>query len=641
MLHELLLALSGFSGDIIVYVGSYRSEDLQDDGKEGFYLDDQLPFLHESEKNTIQQLCQIGFYYKKLSDFMLYYNSKSLYILAVKQGLQEILEGYLRIITKAEQEFCIIEEEDETSIMPSTSNTLIESSCSEADISDSYNRTTIMPLTYLKQLLRDYEIIFPKLLDIAKQIQKENLTGATLLDFLYGATFSGIPIIEASVQRLLYHCNVVLMKQISAWMIYGIISNQSEFFVSEESSPSTNSTLNEEDNIKLTSVNDSWNKQYMIKTDQIPTYLSLRVANKILFIGKAIKVLQTFNNISKTDRQYKLPNEELIGFKEAMKVHENTKRYNAFNFEYTIDKIRMTVGTHLWNLVVLDCELLGYIKAIKEFYFIGLGDFFLYFIEDADKVLTQATIPQHVQKDLKTLFKQASLKSSAEGYKFLDNFTVAYNKVLPSDSSTKYDTLRYKHWSNDISLEFKVGWPLNLFFTEELYEIYNDIFKLLLTAKRVQLQLTNSWIPLTRKKSQPFQELSWILLIRSKMSTFMNNLQFYLHTEVVDGEFSTMEKLIAETKDFESAKKIHNTSITKIHQRCFLNKKQIMMPVYTIFDQCLQLCDFVNMLGENFSQQHFQQATSRIEQIEKDFERNKNLLVQIAPFLFSMGETSD
>ncbi|KAG2388301.1 hypothetical protein C9374_000465 [Naegleria lovaniensis] len=671
MLHELLLALSGFSGDIIVHVSamsepSSSSQHSMDSStssssflrngnthanqittniqqREGFYLDDQLPFLHESEKNTIQQLCQMGFYYKKLSDFMTHYSSGSLYILALKQGLQEILEGYLRILTKAEQEFCIWEEEmssyeigGENSSFSSLHPFSIPSSSFQTLQQNNNSTGAIMPLTYLKQLLRDYEIIFPHLLDIVKQVQAENLSGAKLLDFLYNSTFSGIPIIEASINRLLYHCNVVLMKQISAWMIYGIISNHSEFFVCEEISSQPNTSQLEEELFKT---NDVWNKQYVLKTNQIPSYISLRVANKILFIGKAIKILQTFNNISKTDRQYKLPNEELIGFKEAMKIHETARKYNSFNFEFTIDKIRITVGTHLWNLVVMDCDLLGYIKSVRDLFFIGMGDFFLCFIEESDRIFSQPLTPQHLVKDLKNIFKQSSLKSSADNYKFLDHYTVSYNKISLTDTSNKYDLLRSKQWPNEITLEFNVGWPLNLFFTDDLKEMYNEIFKFLLTCKRVQHKLTASWIPLTRNRSSTtFSELSWTLLLRSKMANFVNSLQFYLHTEVIEGEFLAMEKSIKETKDFETAKRLHQTCIAKIHQRCFLNKKQLIIPLLTMLDQCLNLCDLVSMLSSDLRQERFQQSSQRLEQIEKDFERNKNLLIQIAPFLFAMGD---
>ncbi|EFC50803.1 predicted protein [Naegleria gruberi] len=540
--------------------------------------------------------------------------------MAFKQGLQEILEGYLRILTKAEQEFCVFEDDSESETIQN-----------------------IMPLTYLKQLLRDYEIIFPKLLDIIQQVESENLIGARLLDFLHNSTFSGIPIIEATITKLLFHCNVVLMKQISAWMIYGIISNQSEFFIYEDNQSNLNNS-NLDESISSSHANrDNWNKQFVLNTDEIPSYISLRVAHKILFIGKAIKVLQTFNTISNTHNQYKLPNDELVEFKQAMNIHETKKRYNSFNFEFTIDKIRMTVGGHLWNLVVSDCDLLGHIKSIRDYFFLGMGDFFLYLIEDLEKIFSQHYTPQHLQKDLKNIFKQASSKSSAEGEKFLNIFTPSYEKIILKEDSTKFDLLKSKHWPNEISLQFRVGWPLNLFFTEDIIELYNDIFQFMLTCKRMELKLSNSWLPLTRSRSsKPFPELSWTLVLRSKMSNFMYNLQFYLHTEVTDSEFMAMEKSIStETKDFETARKIHTNAILKIHQRCFLNKKQIMIPIYTIFDQCTQLCEIIYLLSQELTQANFQKSASRLEQVEKEFERNRNLLVQIAPFLFSIIENKD
>ncbi|KAL9650924.1 hypothetical protein ABK040_015027 [Willaertia magna] len=624
MIHEVLFALSGFSGDIII-----------EDKEKGFILDNQLPFLHDSEKHTIQQLCQLGFQYKKLSDFSIHFKSDSLYIKGLCQGLNEILESYIHTIIKLEQEYCLKEEEEENN-----------------------NDTIIMPLTYLKQLLRDYEIIFPKLMEIINQIKFENLRGALLLDFLYNMTLSGIPIVESCIQRLLFHCNVILMKQITSWMIYGIISNPNEFFIVEEvnskplkdssilSSISNvnNTTMMQENNESNNGYNDSWHKQYILKSENIPTYLSPRVAYKILFIGKAIKVLQTFKSFSNTDREYKLTNEELTNFKEVLKVYETSKKFNSLNFEFTIDKIRMNVSTHLWNLVIIDCDLMSYFKAIRDFYFLDKGDFYLYFIEDSEQIINQQqqTIQQqNILKDFTTIFKQCYTKSAAEDSKLFEQLTIQYNKPTITSESTKLEMLKSKHWTDGISLEFKVKWPLNLFFTIDFFNMYNEIFQLLLTVKKIQCQLSKAWVPLLKnKKQKKSQELNQLLLLRSKMAHFIENLQFYFHVNVIQIELSLFEKEMKETKDFETAKQLHLNFLTKIYQKCFLAKKQIILPLFTIFESCQLLYELIigyEWNGEIQSQQ-LQLVQLKVEQFGTEFDRNKNLLKQIAPFLFALTE---
>lgn len=58
MLHEILFALLGKSGNIII------------EGDNTFMLDPHLTFLSEAEKAVINSLCCLGYYYKTLESFL-------------------------------------------------------------------------------------------------------------------------------------------------------------------------------------------------------------------------------------------------------------------------------------------------------------------------------------------------------------------------------------------------------------------------------------------------------------------------------------------------------------------------------------------------------------------------------------------
>ena len=58
MLHEILFALLGKAGNIIKDYG------------DKFELDDQLDFINKSEKEIINSLCLIGFYYSRIEQFL-------------------------------------------------------------------------------------------------------------------------------------------------------------------------------------------------------------------------------------------------------------------------------------------------------------------------------------------------------------------------------------------------------------------------------------------------------------------------------------------------------------------------------------------------------------------------------------------
>src|ERR1051325_3974240 len=64
MLHELLLALSGLSGDLFV---PYPPEP---EIASTFKIPPDFPFLHEAEKSSLERLATLGFYYRKLTNFL-------------------------------------------------------------------------------------------------------------------------------------------------------------------------------------------------------------------------------------------------------------------------------------------------------------------------------------------------------------------------------------------------------------------------------------------------------------------------------------------------------------------------------------------------------------------------------------------
>lgn len=58
MLHELLFALLGKSGNIII------------EKEDSFVLDPRISFLSPAEKEIINSLCCLGYYYKNLESFL-------------------------------------------------------------------------------------------------------------------------------------------------------------------------------------------------------------------------------------------------------------------------------------------------------------------------------------------------------------------------------------------------------------------------------------------------------------------------------------------------------------------------------------------------------------------------------------------
>ncbi len=96
MLHELLLSLVGYSGNVIV------------ETREGFLLSPDFPFLHPSERALINKICSLGYYFLQIDSFVQSHSKFStiegFYIRAICEGINGILDSYRACVLKAEQQ---------------------------------------------------------------------------------------------------------------------------------------------------------------------------------------------------------------------------------------------------------------------------------------------------------------------------------------------------------------------------------------------------------------------------------------------------------------------------------------------------------------------------------------------------------
>lgn len=54
------------------------------------------------------------------------------------------------------------------------------------------------------------------------------------------------------------------------------------------------------------------------------------------------------------------------------------------------------------------------------------------------------------------------------------------------------------HWS-DLSLNFRVDWPINLIITPDLLEVYSRIHKFLFPIRQLQIELEQIWFHIPKR----------------------------------------------------------------------------------------------------------------------------------------------
>jgi hypothetical protein len=164
MIHELLLTLLGFTGDILIETPDKSSIQV----KPGFDL------LTPSERDQLNKIAPLGWYYSHLVSFVEQHEIQwgqthrvHTYLTAMSLGIQDYLEEY------------------------------------NASIAELENRVVCegtVPLSYVTQHFQKYLISMPAIWHLCIDVTDRGLHGCQILDYL-SFYRSGIPVVKAVVDR--------------------------------------------------------------------------------------------------------------------------------------------------------------------------------------------------------------------------------------------------------------------------------------------------------------------------------------------------------------------------------------------------------------------------------------------------------
>uniref|UniRef100_A0AAQ5XUB7 Gamma-tubulin complex component n=1 Tax=Amphiprion ocellaris TaxID=80972 RepID=A0AAQ5XUB7_AMPOC len=616
MIHELLLALSGYPGTIFTW-----------NKRTGLQVSQDLPFLHPSETSVLNRLCKLGSDYIRFTEFIEQHTGHvhpqehhtnqpnqtglhGIYLRAFCTGLDSMLQPYRQALLDLEQEF----------------------------LGDPH--LTISHVNY----------------------KLDQIHGCQILETVYKHSCGGLPPVRMALEKILAVCHGVMYKQLAAWMLHGLLLDQSEeFFVKQ--GPSAGGAganqeeeeedlglgglsgkqlrelqdlrLIEEENMLAPSL-----QQFSLRTEMLPSYIPIRVAEKILFVGESVQMFENHNHSPSRAGSILKHQEDLF----AAELHRLKQQplFSLVDFENMIDRIRSTVAEHLWTLMVEESDLLEQLKVCTPhtwfyFYLLGRGELYQVFIDLAQQMLK--TPPTAVtEHDVNVAFQQAAHKVLLDDDNLLPllHLTVDYQGKDSKDASGPRDGATPPQdtsprevpptgWAA-LGLTYKVQWPLHILFTPAVLEKYNVVFRYLLSVRRVQSQLQHCWaLQMQRKhlKSSQTDAVKWRL--RNHMAFLIDNLQYYLQVDVLESQFSQLLQQINSTRDFESIRLAHDHFLSNLLAQSFILLKPVFHCLNEILELCLNFCSLVSQTVAALDER----GTAQLDILVKGFRRQSSLLFKI------------
>lgn len=207
MIHELLLALSGYPGTIFTW-----------NKRTGLQVSQDLPFLHPSETSVLNRLSKLGSDYIRFTEFIELHTGHvhqqehhtnqpnqtglhGIYLRAFCTGLDSILQPYRQALLDLEQEF----------------------------LGDPH-----LTISHVNYKLDQFQLLFPSVMVVVETIKSQKIHGCQILETVYKHSCGGLPPVRMALEKILAVCHGVMYKQLAAWMLHGLLLDQSEeFFVKQ------------------------------------------------------------------------------------------------------------------------------------------------------------------------------------------------------------------------------------------------------------------------------------------------------------------------------------------------------------------------------------------------------------------------
>ncbi|KAG0355886.1 hypothetical protein BG005_005189 [Podila minutissima] len=527
MLHELLITLSGFPGDI------FRPFPPEPSKATTFAIYD-FPLLHPAEKEGLDRLAQLGFYFKEFNDFIVAYRTptfassstpqqpQGLYLKALANTLETRLQGYRKTIIQTEASI----------------------------LSGQDNLGGMVPLSTISARFAPYQLVFPAISNLIAQIhagytsteQEERIpySGGALIDLLQDKAASGVPIQKEWMNDLLQGCCAVMMRQIVSWVIYGQIQDPfGEFFIFSVQPTSSRDSVNSSffrsklqgsttthrrdmsasaSHRSSTSSKGSfkWQAEYALDDKLTPAMIPTPLAQAMLFIGKSIatskqakpKPIPIPQAMTQRHLSLILPlvvTPSATTFTDSATDSTIPRSLNLNQLTRVIHQIRRDIANHLWVVVQVGERVVWALESFRRYFLLGDGEFALKLIEGLEEFkrnrlsrlgpnINSAGAVSIRDHDLGGLMSKAAQGAqSAREDPCLKNFDLRLHRPSGTEdfSGGMFDD---QLLGIPVRLWYTLTWPLDFFLTVDDLAQYGDIFAFLMTVRKAQVRLQQTWV---------------------------------------------------------------------------------------------------------------------------------------------------
>lgn len=363
--------------------------------------------------------------------------------------------------------------------------------------------------------------------------------GGALVSTIHAYTLTGDPFIRQFTSTLLDHVSRPFFRCLSRWIYDGELDDPSgEFFIAlqhpepvRRARPADEAAADEQTNAA-----DVWHSKFVLRSDQLPSFLSEHFARKIFSTGRSLN----FIRCSCGESEWAAMHASLQSTN-----HERTLRYSDMTgLEHAIDAVYDAANERLVHTFLHKFRLWEHLRALKEYLMLTKGDFADALMASLGPSLARPahTIYQHnLSAALETAIRASNAQfDDPDILRRLDARSLEF-----SQGDTGWDTF---------TLEYRVESPVSAVLDASAMAGYQILFNYLWKIKRAETAVDAAWADVLDAQNRVLRDEHlgprarlFALLQRanvrlSEMIHFVRQLQGFNQLEVIAYSWHALEQ---------------------------------------------------------------------------------------------------
>ncbi|KAL3805077.1 hypothetical protein HJC23_003305 [Cyclotella cryptica] len=562
------------------------------------------PLLKSGARDAISLCGECGYLYGRVVDFVdsVLEEGNDYYPCAVTRALAVRLYEELR---RYHGELSVLESE-----LPPVEVPLVVSSMGDCG-SNRYItlRSLVARLAPMRDHLRTLAIL-------ADGVGARNLRGGKLLSAVLAHSLDGGSRHADLVRSIGADCSVPWYNLLRQWITQGVLEDvHSEFFIAEVQSKDVGSSMS--------SGYFTWHKRFVLVVGQIPLQIMTDdLARNVLLVGKGIN----FIRLCLQERDWEVfgendstPGEETSsdqspGFTTLMDLKDQDYESRCISTLHdAVITSSSRIHRHILDSLNNRHRLMQHLHAIKQFLFLGQGDFVSSFVESLHQEFRGRTSVAGIYSHTLSSVLEGALRTSNARY--LPDYVLARLGVTlmiderdsdrysmgPPPKATSDEMIPWEDNEASIQdpwdfvcLEYIIDSPLDAIVHTTAMDSYHQVFLFLFRLKRVEWMLSNSWRQSTALNhailietkaggadaphiSAAAEQSSFLLRrissTRQTMLHFISNLQNYLMFEVLEGGWEGLVQSVNESQTLDDIISAHDSYLNEILAKTLSSNK--------------------------------------------------------------------